>query len=171
MPYTPPTNITPNQLVTSSQLNTDFLDNIRFLYDRPCVRVVRASDQSISNGSATFIQWNNETYDTANLHDNATNNTRLTTNIGGKWCVFAGWDWEVDVVGERFHGIRVNGGGYRAKTRVMATSLGNPEGTMMDVFHLNAGEYVEFEVLQNSGAALAFKSSEAAHFGMYWLGP
>lgn len=42
-------------------------------------RVFRdTSDQSLGNNTFTAVQWNNETFDTDTMHDNSTNNTRIT---------------------------------------------------------------------------------------------
>ncbi len=42
-------------------------------------RVFRdTSDQALGNNTFTAVQFNNETFDTSTMHDNSTNNTRIT---------------------------------------------------------------------------------------------
>jgi hypothetical protein len=44
--------------------------------------VTKSAGQSLSAGVSTVLTWNQETYDTASIHDNATNNSRLTVPAG-----------------------------------------------------------------------------------------
>ena len=54
----------------------------------PNFHVTRSGDQSISNNTATKIQFNAETYDTANAFDSSTN-YRYTPQTSGKYYLYA----------------------------------------------------------------------------------
>ena len=54
----------------------------------PNFHVTRSGDQSISNNTATKIEFNAETYDTANAFDSSTN-YRYTPQTSGKYFLYA----------------------------------------------------------------------------------
>ena len=54
----------------------------------PNFHVTRSGDQSISNNTATKIQFNAETYDTSNAFDSSTN-YRYTPQTSGKYYLYA----------------------------------------------------------------------------------
>lgn len=51
--------------------------------NRPMVRLVQASAQSMADNTATAISFTTEELDTNGFHDPVTNNTRLTPNVAG----------------------------------------------------------------------------------------
>lgn len=50
-------------------------------------RVTASAAQTLVNDTTTIINWNTETYDASAMHDNVTNNSRITLNSGGVWLV------------------------------------------------------------------------------------
>jgi hypothetical protein len=53
--------------------------------------VTKAADQTTANYTAgALIAWDAETYDTDNIHDNSTNNTRLTVPAGASYVQLSG---------------------------------------------------------------------------------
>ena len=63
-------------------------------YLNSCARVYRNSAQSINDSTLTALAFNNEQYDTDGLHDNATNNSRLTCVLAGKYAISAGVEFD-----------------------------------------------------------------------------
>lgn len=68
------------------------------------VRVTKSADQSLSNNVFADVSWNTETYDDGTLHDNATNNERLTvpTSGDGLYVITANLGFNVDTTGADF---------------------------------------------------------------------
>src|SRR5262252_2004637 len=59
----------------------------------PACRVYRTGAQSITQNTQTAIIWDNEVYDTDTMHDNVTNNTRITFKTAGKYRVNVNYSW------------------------------------------------------------------------------
>lgn len=144
----------------------------RFTHVQSMARVYRSAVQSIGNAAFTAIQWNNETFDTDGIHDNVTNNTRLTAAVTGKYLVTG----HVGFAGSAAGTIRVarilkNGTtGYdRYDALPSATAdLGLVVKALVD---LAAADYVELDVYQDSGGSLNTSGSEVyMHFQMVYIG-
>ena len=56
-------------------------------------RAHHSSNQSITNNTFTVLSLNSERWDTDSIHDNSTNNSRLTCNTAGKYIITAGVYW------------------------------------------------------------------------------
>lgn len=65
--------------------------NLNATADVPRVFVRNSSDQSMTGASYNIVSFNAEVYDTHGMHDNATNNSRLTipTGWGGYYLLIA----------------------------------------------------------------------------------
>lgn len=118
-------------------------------------RVYDSSNQSIPDSAQTAINFDGEEYDTDNMHDTVTNNTRITINKTGKYVIWAGVGWAANATGIRQVNITKNG------TTVLATNqthspngINNFNMTQSTIADLTAGDYVECIVFQNSGGAL-----------------
>ena len=72
-------------------------------------RAHHSSNQSITNNTFTVLSLNSERWDTDSIHDNSTNNSRLTCNTAGKYIITAGVYWGQDTSGERVLEIFFNG--------------------------------------------------------------
>lgn len=120
------------------------------------VRAFRNSAQSISNGTWTSVQFNNEVYDAGGLHDNVTNNTRLTAPVGGVYAITAAIGWAINLTGDRFARVLLNGTTPITSVSAVTTSGAGsyPFHSLSLSYYLNPGEYVELQVHQTSGGAL-----------------
>ena len=56
----------------------------------PACRLIQAAAQTTVDSSATAIQFGAESYDTDTMHDNVTNNTRITIRTAGIYVITAG---------------------------------------------------------------------------------
>jgi hypothetical protein len=133
----------------------------------PAARVTGGS-QSISHATNTALAYTAESYDTDAMHDNATNNSRLTVNTAGKYLLSGGVDWGTDTTaGRRFCGLRLNG-----STFVKFVESGPPAGSgnlrqeVTDTYQLAASDYVEVVVLQSTGGSL---NATPQAFSAVWL--
>jgi len=134
----------------------------RFRMLQSMVRVTKSADQTLSNNTATAVAWDVETFDTDGLHDNVTNNSRLTAAITGKYLVGATLVYIENQTGGRGVHVRKNGTTYYGGNEPQTPAAG---GTFHDAFShttlvdLSAGDYVEIIGHQQSGANLDISSA------------
>jgi hypothetical protein len=124
--------------------------------NNPAVRVTHSTNQSISSGTINILAFNSERYDTHNMHDNATNNSRLTCKVAGKYIATANVRFAANAAGDRIVGIRLNSASAHALMRVSATA-GGAETTVSVIsppLDLSVNDYLEVYVVQYSGVTL-----------------
>jgi len=137
------------------------------------VRVFNSTDITVPQlkpGEWTSLTFDSERWDTANLHETATNSGRLKAPVAGKYYIFANITWE-SPIGTGLWGLRLQ---LNGKTVIAEQSLPNtaaPFRISMSVgtlYALAAGDYVEVQVFQNSGNPLLIRTIPATspEFGM-----
>jgi len=140
----------------------------------PAARVTRSSAQAISDSQNTSLAFDQERYDTAGVHDNATNNSRLTAPVPGIYAVTAQFPWGGSAgSGSRFAGLMKNGSTLIARSQELP---GDDDENITTQVRLVAGDYVEVLVLQTSGGSLNVAANGLAQqitpeFSMSWLAP
>jgi hypothetical protein len=107
--------------------------------------------------------------------------TRMTAPIAGRYLVTASVRWDSDTAGRRLVALNVNypaaGWTQIARSNVSAHFAGvaafYPEQSVQTVYKLNAGDYVQVWVAQNSGVPLDLDVGvlNAVTFSMQWLAP
>lgn len=128
-------------------------------YSEGC-RVYKSSIQSIPNVTATAIQLNLERYDTDEIHDNVTNNTRLTCKTAGKYVITAQLRMAANTNGSRTLYINLNGSTIIAMTVELNPTAGDsPMLNITTIYNLAVNDYIEMIVYQNSGGALNTRPS------------
>lgn len=120
-------------------------------------RVTHDAVQSIPNGTFTILTFNSERYDTDNIHDNSTNNSRLTCKTAGKYYIAILVAFATNATGRRFCQIRLNGTTVIADVRVGMDSANSWSASTSCVYDLAVNDYVEAGVYQDSGDALNTK--------------
>jgi hypothetical protein len=126
----------------------------------PSCRVYNSSNQSISNGTITAIQFNSERFDNDTIHDSATNNTRLTCKTAGKYLVIGQIKFAFNSTGYRELDIVVNGTTFYAASTVLPVSTAN-YSVISTIINLSVNDYVELMVKQTSGGELDVVAEEA----------
>jgi len=116
-------------------------------------KVTKSAAQTITNSVSTIITWDEEDYDTDNMHDNVTNNSRITIKEPGKYSVLAQFEWTSNSSGKRIIDIMKNGvvvgkGNYSAS--------GNSQHTISFVGAFIVDDILEVRVFQDSGGSLDF---------------
>jgi len=117
---------------------------------RPVVRVTRATNQAIP-GLVGFVpvNWTSEVFDTQTMHDNTTNNARLTAPVAGIYDVSANVDWAANNVGVRVLLLVKNG---TTGIATKASSPTSPSSTFAQevrgTVSMQQGDYVELRVQQ-----------------------
>lgn len=130
----------------------DGTDWIGKLQDISC-KVTKSADQSISNSTSTIITWDQEDYDTDGMHDNVTNNTRITIKSAGKYSVMAQFEWESNSSGKRIIDIMKNSVAL-GKANYLASGSSQHTLSFIDEFAVN--DILEVRVFQDSGGSLDF---------------
>jgi len=127
-------------------------------------RVFSSVNLTITNNTLTALTFNSERYDTDTIHDNSTNNTRLTATTAGKYVITGHAKFDVNGTGRRQVGIRVNGSTIIALWETAITSAaGGNIFSIATIDDLSATDYVELVVFQDSGGNLDVKND--ANFG------
>jgi hypothetical protein len=141
----------------------------------PAVRVWNDADQPAYTGGATqVVSFDAESFDTANMHDNATNNTRLTAPLTGIYAITASVCFTPNGTGQRLLAINKNSAELLDATQLGAIAA--PYYTCVPVdttAKLSAGDYVElWEGAPNTtGAINVVSTSDLPAFTMTWVAP
>jgi hypothetical protein len=136
-------------------------------------RVFNSTDVTVSSlkpGEWTSLTFDSERWDTANLHEAATNSGRLKAPAAGKYYIFANITWETPI-GTGLWGLRLQ---LNGKTVIAEQTLPNTAAqfrismSVGTLYALGAGDYVEAQVFQNSGGPLLIRHIPATspEFGM-----
>lgn len=119
--------------------------------------LTRTTNQSIPNATRTPIEFTSELYDPTGLHDNSTNNSRITIKESGIYQIFA--QANLDDSGTetiRLAVILLNGVDTPGPSTRAGVDGGGRWGLAINwAMSLSAGDYLELAILQNSGGALS----------------
>jgi hypothetical protein len=128
------------------------------------IQLSRTADQSVADSTWTPINWNDEIADPRNWHDNAVNLMRIVADSDGFYTGNAYMAWTVNSTGRR--NIRVMKNGVTPISQAFGSAAVAPNCPVPAPFeaYLLAGEYLQAEVWQNSGGALALNLTST--FGM-----
>ena len=132
--------------------------------------VYMSANLSIANATWTTVPWDTEEWDTAAIHDNVTNNSRLTCPVAGRYLIWYTGQWTDNTTGARMVRVVLNAGGDFLKMFLDKDGDGRWIASTSGVFNLALNDYIELSVYQSSGAALVLGGlSDKSRFGMYRL--
>jgi hypothetical protein len=162
--------------VGSSEVTNGSLGTGELSHSIPAARVTHSSAQSIPDfPPGATLAFDTEHYDTASMHDNATNNSRLTAPVTGIYAVTAEVDWTSNATGTRELTLMKNGSTFIADddTDGISVVFGGQSQSVTAQVRLVAGDYVEVGVLQTSGGSLNVMSAgeTSPEFSLTWLAP
>lgn len=137
-------------------------------------RLRATSAQSIPHNTLTAVALGAEDYDAGGLHDNATNNSRITVTAAGVWRFTYHLAYAAGATGIRVAQLRINGATIidGADNRVIGSNALQPTLVgAIDVL-LAASDYVELMAFQNQGSALLLTAPgiQVATFTAHYLG-
>lgn len=122
----------------------------------PSARAYHNTTQGIPNATWTVYNLNSERWDTAGMHDNSTNNSRLTCKAAGLYAVGAAVQVGAGAAGNRYLQLIKNGAD---NVEVDGTpNFGASENAYLSVsthFRLALNDYVEGRIYQGSGGSLS----------------
>jgi len=122
----------------------------------PAARVYHSADQSVLHGICATLSFNSERFDTDNIHDTVTNNSRLTCKTAGKYLISVSISFTANTTGDRYLRIWLNGNVVIAAIAHRTLSeLYNADMSIATIYELSVGDYVEVQVEQRSGTTLA----------------
>jgi hypothetical protein len=122
--------------------------------DASC-RVYRTTTQAIADSTDVTVQFDNERWDTDTMHDNSTNNTRITLTTAGKYRIIGQVAWDnTDSDGFRLVRILLNGATIIAQKTDLPIASGTAFHQQVEtIYEFDAAQYVELEVRQTSGSS------------------
>lgn len=124
-----------------------------------------ATVNTVNNGVLTTISFGAETYDSNGLHDNAVNPSRVNIVKSGRYRVTAQAMWQSNAAGWRFLVLANQAGTVFANVTQMAVNGTDTRHQVTGTVLLSAGNYVQLQASQNSGANLTLDSGT----GNTWL--
>ncbi len=133
--------------------------------------VAKTANQTISNLTGTVLTWDAEDYDTDAIHDNVTNNSRLTVPAGVVFVQLAASAfWNFGVTGWREIIISKNGtGSFEGQSQdvmVVGSSSNAVSHFVTPVLAVVGGDYFEVSVTHNNGGNLAVNHNFQTFFSM-----
>lgn len=136
-------------------------------------RVFHSTTQSIADNTVVTLAFNSERWDTNVIHDNSTNNSRLTCKTAGVYLISVLMEFAFNATGVRQAGLIVN-----ATTTIgliMVNAVGGVVPTRLavsTVYPMAVNDYVQATAFQTSGGALnvASGASFTPEFMMIRLG-
>jgi hypothetical protein len=136
---------------------------------RPTARVTHNADQAITTATPTALAFNTESFDTDGMHDNSTNNERLTFQTAGKWIIGGNVTWENVAAGEyRQAAIRLNGSTTIAEVMGPETvTAGHLRQSVVTLYEMSVGDYVELVVQHDRGSNLNLRS-QGSQSPIFW---
>ena len=176
MAFTTPATAVSLSIITAGWLNTYVRDNIAWMAtDSPAARVYRSSNLAVGTGAWGSIGYDSERFDNASIHDNVTNNDRLTIPTGGsgKYIIGGGLSWQVSGAGGgRSVRIGVNGTSTLiAWVASFPSATVGSEATPTTVYAMSAADYLIFQAWQDSGGNLnaASVANYSPEFWCLWF--
>jgi microcompartment protein CcmK/EutM len=166
--------------VGSSEVANGSLTTGEFASSIPAARVTRTSGQGITHATFTTLNFNSERYDTSGMHSTASNLSRIIAPVDGIYLVTAQIEWDASGAGTRILRLLRNGSTTLARDdRLPGTDRFNqPIVNLSTVASFSAGDFVEADVLQDSGGNLSILRSDPSIGGefspelsMTWLAP
>lgn len=127
----------------------------------PAARVYNNVDQSVATSTLTALSFNAERFDTDSIHDNVTNNSRLTCRTAGKYQIIGQVAFVDNSTGLRSLNIRLNGATVIAFVELSADNSGANRFQVTTIYDLAVNDYVELVAFQASGVALNVRSTNA----------
>jgi hypothetical protein len=148
----------------------------------PGARVKRVAALSVPSGPSTVMSWDSTPdFNVGGVFDPA-KPTKMTAPVAGRYLITASVRWDSNANGRRVVALNVNypatGWAQIARSSVTADWAGIsptffPEQTATTVYKLNAGDYVEVWVAQDSTSALNLMVNvdNGVTYSMQWLAP
>ena len=158
---TPSTQTLPDTAATGSSTEAARLDHVHTMpsaggggYDE-CARVYSDTAQSFANGATDALAFNQERFDTDAIHDNSTNNTRLTCKTAGVYVISGTIQWAFETSATHRRLAITHNGNYIDFVSHDESPATGHKMTITTIWKMAVNDYVELKARQNSGSALS----------------
>jgi len=132
---------------------------------QPACRVFRSANKSINNTQLIPVDFDIEYFDTDTMHDNVTNNTRVTAKTAGKYLIYGAVEFAAAAGGIREMTVLRNGGFRIIDVNTQGVSTDNAELSGSTVFDMAVNDYVEmfvFHTATGGGAINIYSAADKA---------
>lgn len=142
----------------------------------PSARARSVNNPKVGHQSVQAVDLPIETFDTAALHDDAINSSRLTAPIGGTYVISGQVSFLPNGTGNRAASIVMGGISdlildFALASQIAAASpVGETHLSVSTIARLGAGDFVELAASQSSGADLGL-NGHMTHLEMAWIAP
>lgn len=175
--WTAPPTFADTNVLSAAQLNC-LSDDLNFLKGADRALAYSNASQSISTSSWTHVLLAAEEYDTNGLHDNSTNNWRLTIATNGLYVITGQIELASVGSGRGILQVRKNDNTTNATagTRLVASTSVDGTGQAVDINvstarYLAAGDYISLHVWQSTGASVNLNpGADSTWFSAVWSG-
>lgn len=117
--------------------------------------VKNSADHTLTHEIPTTLAWDSEDWDTDNIHDNVTNNSRLTCRTAGKYMVTLMIRFDPNATGERHIWLAKGGVNIYENTVAAMAPAGAPTIVFFFItLDLAVDDYLEMKAYQDSGGDL-----------------
>jgi hypothetical protein len=142
--------------LTAALWNSNVRDAGNFFLGRPHVILTQGVAQAIANTTFTALTWDTEVRDNDAVHSTVTNTSRMTVVTAGWYRVSGTCGWAGSATGQRLSRWAVNGTGVEGTEIAFSSALSTTSAVpaVTADFFLNAGDFVELFVWQNTGGSL-----------------
>jgi hypothetical protein len=152
--WTIPRDWVDGELVTAANHNKHIRSNFKYLDLKHGAKVSRSSAQSVSDSTATGIQFSTEEWDDNNYFSSGAN-TRITIPAAGKYMITGKVKFEANTTGYRSVFFFLNGTtNIHNEIDIPVTGRKTKIILAPTVFEFAANDYIELYVFQTSGGAL-----------------
>lgn len=171
---TRPASPTPAQRIVweTDTLRHSYFDGTNWwpLTNPPRCKAAMSADSTIATSTPTTIALGAEVYDTDSMHDNVTNNSRITVHTSGIYTFTAQATFGNNATGYRYLNIKINGATTFAGPEIGPGSNGAFTMQAVGEAQMNAGDYVELIAGQGSGSTLSLIAS-GTYLTARWVSP
>lgn len=142
----------------------------------PFARLLHSTTQTISANSDLAVAFNAEQYDTDEMHDTSTNNSRVTATTGGiymcqGWAIVQGSSGSAEDHRRAF--IRKGGSVNYGADNFYRSATGDHRFGVSAIVPIAVGEYVEFILSSGEDQSLTVRRTADSDpaFHVVWIGP
>ncbi len=191
MPFTTPADRIHLEEIDHLEWNQDVVDNINFFGSQkvggnalsanadddeiikvPSVAVRHSAGQLLDGDEWTALNWNDDVWDTHDMHSTGPGNETITIPLDGLWLIH--WQSRVDlspIVQGLFISVYINSVLSQMNDWRSLTQTGTKVG-MAWVHSLNAGDEIELWSKAGGGTTQTIQNSVPGmpQFGAHWLG-